>query len=329
MLLRRSTLPAHRAVWSIFSSVLVAAALTHAAETNIVTRVFEVLPGVEERIGVISSEPDTGTHEEDFIAIGNTDLTSERDDWTAFFSVLGIKWPEGSSVRYSPSSGLLVVANTPENLAVMAHVLTPDLAYHLIDIEAHFVAFDPADIETIAMTAPTGIVDKASLFELRQQGKAELLFAPKVVTPSGAEATMKAVTEFIYPTEFQSEPIIGSGEATTRTHPVNEHQQFETREAGIIFTVLPEVSCMGQFLEVALAPETVRRKHDAKGASNRDPIFHTLSASTTVKIANGETVVVFGGTWDIKGTKMVYVLLTARLINPDGTPVQFEALEFE
>jgi len=321
--------------------LLTAATLCAAQEQTMITRSYDVVPGVEERIGVISGELVTGTDREDFIAIGPTDLMRERGDWKAFFETMGVPFPPGSSIRYVPSVCKIFVTNTPENVAKFEEVLAAlNVVPSQIEIEAHFVAFDNADIETVAMSAPTGIVDQASLFELRRRGKGQLLFAPKFVTQSGAEATVKGVTEYIYPTEFTVEPIVGypGGDPKGAIQPIGigvEPGGFETREVGVIMTVLPEVSPEGSLITLTLAPEAVydpewedfgctTRAPDGTETHHqmRQPFFHTQAVSTTVNVYSGQPLVISGGMMDRERTKMVYVFLTARLISPAGEAIR-------
>jgi type II secretory pathway component GspD/PulD (secretin) len=321
--------------------LLATAALCIAQEPAMITRSYSVVPGVEERIGTISAELGTAGDEADFIAIGTSNLTRERGDWKTFFETMGVPFPEGASIRYVPSIGKIVITNTPENVAKFEEVLADlNVEPSQIEIEAHFVAFENADIETIAMSAPTGIVDQASLFELRRKGKGQLLFAPKFVTQSGAEATVKGVTEHIYPTEFTVEPIVGYASGNTKGSPQPiglgvEPGGFETREVGIIMTVLPEVSREGSLITLTLAPEAVYdpewedfgwTSHGPDGTKThhqmRQPFFHTQSVSTTVNVYGGKPLVISGGMMDRERTKMIYIFLTARLISPAGEAIR-------
>jgi type II secretory pathway component GspD/PulD (secretin) len=291
-------------------TLLATCVLTRAAPTNIVVREYDVVPGVEE---------------------GGPGQDIERNDWKEFFEPLGVEWPRGSSIRHDPERCKVIVANTAENLAAFEDAISALGPWGIpsqVEVEAHFVAFDPADVNTIAMSAPTGIVDKASLFELRRQGKAELLFAPKVVTLSGAEATVKAVTEYRYPTEY-----MGKVPTTMPTNSTGEAvyvEAFEIREVGINLTLLPEVSAEGNMITLFLAPEAVHggewERYGHRGHpthhGTRQPFFHTQSVSTVVNVYDGKTVVISGGMMDRKGTKMVYIFVTARLIGPDGTPCE-------
>jgi len=90
-----------------------------APDSDIVVRMYDAVPGIEERIGCISAELRSATDESDsgdFIAIGSSDLSRERSDWKQFFQTMGVAWPEGSSVRYVPGIDKLIVANTDNNL---------------------------------------------------------------------------------------------------------------------------------------------------------------------------------------------------------------------
>lgn len=321
--------------------LLATATFCMAQQRELITRSYDVVPGVEERIGVIAGELGVAKDKGDFVAIGQADLTRERGDWKEFFKTMGVPFPEGASIRYVPSIAKIVMTNTPENMAKFEEVLAAlNVEPSQLEIEAHFVAFDNADIETVSMSAPTGIVDQASLFELWRKGKGQLLFAPKVVTQSGCEATVKGVTEYIYPTEFTVEPIVGypGGDPKGAIQPIGigvEPGGFETREVGVIMTVLPEVSPEGSLITLTLAPEAVydpewedfgctTRAPDGTETHHqmRQPFFHTQSVSTTVNVYSGQPLVISGGMMDRERTKMVYVFLTARLISPAGEAIR-------
>jgi len=306
-----------------------------AQQRELITRSYDVVPGVEERIGVIAGELGVAKDKGDFVAIGQADLTRERGDWKEFFKTMGVPFPEGASIRYVPSIAKIVMTNTPENMAKFEEVLAAlNVEPSQLEIEAHFVAFDNADIETVSMSAPTGIVDQASLFELWRKGKGQLLFAPKVVTQSGCEATVKGVTEYIYPTEFTVLPH-GTNTAAKGTEVGVEPGGFETREVGVIMTILPEVSSEGSLITLTLAPEAVYppewedygwTAHGPEGSKTqfqmRQPFFHTQSVSTTVNVFDGRPLVISGGMMDRERAKMVYVFITARLINPAGEAIR-------
>jgi general secretion pathway protein D len=147
------------------------------------------------------------------------------------------------------------------------------------------------------------------LHALEQKGNADVLSAPKVTTQSGAEATIKVVTEYIYPTEYTVTPITGTtGTSGTSTimGGIVEPGGFETREVGVILTVVPEVTPDGSMINLTMSPQVVGDPvwHDY-GSTYTDgtttqrmkmemPFFHTRTITTSISIFNGATVVMGG-----------------------------------
>jgi len=176
-----------------------------------------------------------------------------------------------------------------------------------------------------------------SLTALRQKGKAELLAAPKVVTQSGLEATVKGVTEMIYPTEFCAAPVAGTNTNTTATaaDAVVEPGGFETREVGAILTVLATVTPESRLISLTLAPQLVFEPEwrdygytctNADGSVEvvhmEQPFFHSESLQTSVLVNHTETVLLGGGMPSKDPEKVVYMFVTARLIGTDGKPLK-------
>jgi general secretion pathway protein D len=143
---------------------------------------------------------------------------------------------------------------------------------------------------------------------LEQKGEADLLSAPKVTTQSGTEATIKVVTEYIYPTQFTVTPITGVGinGVSTIVGGVVEPGGFETREVGVILKVTPEVNTEGM-INLTLSPEVVTDPdwkdygsvYTAPDGSKQtltmqQPFFHTRSITTSISIYNGATLVMGG-----------------------------------
>jgi len=157
------------------------------------------------------------------------------------------------------------------------------------------------------------------LHALQQRGHTDLLSAPKITTQSGQQATIKVVTEYIYPTEFETEGISGGnnnnnvGGSTSRgtVGAVVTPSSFETREVGVILEVMPEVSPEGQMINLTLSPEVVSEptwrnygssytSYDPDGnpitqqLNMEQPFFHTRNLRTNLLIYNGATVVMGG-----------------------------------
>jgi len=150
------------------------------------------------------------------------------------------------------------------------------------------------------------------LHALEQNGNADLLSAPKVTTRSGSEASIRVVTEYIYPTTFevQGGQIQGAANntaANTVQETVVVPQDFQTREVGVILTVLPEVSPDGNMINLTMTPSVVTDPtwfqygstiHRADGSTEQlnmpQPFFHVRTLNTQISIYDGATVVMGG-----------------------------------
>ena len=75
---------------------------------------------------------------------------NQERDWKEFFSQMGVKWPEGSSIMYIKTLGKLYVRNTRENLAEFEKVLQ-ELGSQpkLIEIETRFVEVSQEDLNSL------------------------------------------------------------------------------------------------------------------------------------------------------------------------------------
>jgi general secretion pathway protein D len=154
---------------------------------------------------------------------------------------------------------------------------------------------------------------------IQQSGHTDLLSAPKVTTQSGQQAELKVVTEYIYPTEFETSGIsgnnnqgnVGGANQSQTIGAVVTPQSFETREVGVILNVMPQVSPEGQMINLQLKPQVVSEpewrnygstytSYDPNGnpltqtLNMEQPFFHTRSIDTSMLIYNGATVVMGG-----------------------------------
>ena len=105
------------------------------------------------------------------------------------------------------------------------------------------------------------------LHMLSQRSDTDLLSAPKVLTGPGKEATMKVVTEYIYPTEYDVQLTASGGGSSgggssssggsSEILAVVEPENFTMREVGVILQVTPELSQGGQLINLHLHPQVV------------------------------------------------------------------------
>ena len=151
------------------------------------------------------------------------------------------------------------------------------------------------------------------LHMLSSRQNTDLLSAPKVVTKNGQEATIKVVTEYIYPTEYDVEMLESSDDDdnTTYSGAVVEPGSFQTREVGVQLTVLPQVTEDGQLIDLTLAPQVVSEptwknygssypvyspdgSYQQAQLNMEQPFFPVRSIQTSIQIYNGATVVMGG-----------------------------------
>ena len=165
---------------------------------------------------------------------------------------------------------------------------------------------------------------------LNQKKGVDLLSAPKVTTKSGQRAIIEIVREFRYPTEFTQPqiPQIASSTGTTviggaTTVPVvvtpTTPTKFDTRNTGVTLEVEPVVGADGATIDLNLVPQVVEFEgfinygspinavgvNTAAGISVsspvlltenviNQPIFSTRKVTTSVQVADGQTVVLGG-----------------------------------
>ena len=121
---------------------------------ELVTRSFPVLSSFTEKMG--SAKEDITTMRASGSGFGGSSRKSdegeenEERDWKEFFSLLGVKWPEGSSIFYVKTVGRLFVKNTQDNLAEFENVLAQlNQQVTLVEIETRFVEVCQDDLNSL------------------------------------------------------------------------------------------------------------------------------------------------------------------------------------
>ena len=120
---------------------------------EILARKYNVPESFIERVSSASDE--IKTMRDSFGASNNSSRNQNAEpapdqDWKAFFEEMGVKWPEGSSIKHIKSLGKLYVRNTRENLAEFEKVLD-ELGGQpqLIEIETRFVEVSQEDLNSL------------------------------------------------------------------------------------------------------------------------------------------------------------------------------------
>ncbi|MDD5522275.1 MAG: hypothetical protein PHI84_15770 [Kiritimatiellae bacterium] len=270
----------------------------------IVANTDENLIQIEKALEVLNVVPSQIEIEARFVEVGQNDLSSAGLEW-----LLTDDW----EIAKKKTAGTVPWTST-QAIVAKAGKFTAGNRY----------GADPAAAGTaLADTVLTigGVLTNPELSVvlhlLEQKGFADLLSAPKVTAKAGQEATIKVVTEYIYPTQFTVTPITGvglNGQATI-VGGVVEPGNFETREVGVLLTVTPQVSPEGQMIELTMAPEVVTdpiwheygSTYTAPDGSTMQltmpqPFFHSRKLTTSISIYNGSTVVMGGMITEARST---------------------------
>jgi len=288
-----------------------------APEDALITRFYPVLSALHERM----SDADRCRVDD-----GN------RRDWKVSFAGMGVNWPEGASVSYMASIGLLRVTNTQENLDVLEQVLEDiSICPVMVEVEMQIHAFSTEDIERLRLT---GDVSVEALMTLRKNGKARQVASATVLTKSGQEAVVKSVREVLSPAELDGGQRCSnsmSGDGARSLIP----SKFEMREVGMILQVVPEIVATDTSqINVLLNPQWVTldrwETYPADLASGRahkeflfrQPVFRTTSFQTQATVKDGGTVLL--GNSSTPDGKWVHVgfLTVRRIIGQSGQPAR-------
>ena len=286
-------------------------------------RVYPVVPACVERMSLDD----------------DAEIWLKKGDYEDYFAsalnVLGVDWPEGSSIVYVKTAGTLNVRNTPDNLAKFEKILDEfALKSFNVEIDTRFVETGRAALEAVGYF-DTNRIDAAVLQErLMARQDAKLLESVRVVTRPGEEVVGKHVKEIIYPTDFEVQlkhNIASSTNAAALLSATVEPQSFTMREIGSIVQVTPTVSDTADLIDlefrVDLVGEPEWKDYGAKakweGAATYDlameqPLIPVrASVDTKVSVRPGRTLV-FGGVTDSRRAnedKFVLVFVTARLVD--------------
>ena len=121
---------------------------------ELITRSFPVLSSFTEKMG--SAKEDITTMRASGSGFGGSSRKNdegeenEERDWKEFFSLLGVKWPEGSSIFYVKTVGRLFVKNTQDNLAEFENVLAQlNQQVTLVEIETRFIEVCQDDLNSL------------------------------------------------------------------------------------------------------------------------------------------------------------------------------------
>ena len=146
------------------------------------------------------------------------------------------------------------------------------------------------------------------LHMLSQRSDTDLLSAPKVLTGPGKEATMKVVTEYIYPTEYDVQLTASGGGGGSSSSSggsseilaVVEPESFTTKEVGVILQVTPELSQGGQLINLHLQPRVVSeptwKNYGMRIPKSSNSQFNAFDSVSTIMNSLVANIITLGGT---------------------------------
>jgi len=207
-----------------------------------------------------------------------------------------------------------------------------------VEVEVTFVAFIKNHVDALMQKDSGGCISIEALQGLIKDGKARILFAPRLITKSGANAEVKAVTECIYPTHFEAVKYSGSDtNAPSRLErSIVVPAGFQTRDIGVILNVTPVVAPNGNYIDLTLMPQIVYEPvwkdysityMDASGRQQQvkmeQPFFSSRTVATSITVEHGRTTLLAGG-MNIKedDKEVIYVFVRARIVDSQGKPMK-------
>ncbi len=258
---------------------------------------------------------------------------SKTGEWKGYLGEQGVEWPEGSSAKFFPGIGILVVKNTRSNLDAVQDIMEKRLSSPLqVEVRMDWIEYKMEDIEGLARKDN---LSKQALLALWKKGKGKLLNTSSLIGRVGCTPDIKAVTEYIYPTDFKVDTSSTTNAAGLSViGGVVEPSAFEAREVGVYFGFTADLDPTGTTIDLALSPEKTYKPtwKDYDGSSKdgearkdrpriEQPFFHNHALATRVSVKDGATVRIGGGMNNRTGDKTVFAFLTATLLDLEGNPI--------
>ena len=314
----------HKLLLLLACSLALAANTLRADDTNLVLRRFYLGPSFIELIG-----EEENAHP--YVEIGGDETpgTLQEKQMMDYFRKCGLTFPPGSYLRDSRRTFNVFHFNTEHNQKLLGRLLAKgDNAILQVQLDALFVDFPLREIEKLSRAHSSPFPRSDDILRLWKGGKGTLIHALKIITESGVNAQIQAVSEHIYATEF-NKPASGNA-AEKAVSPLPIPSAFDTREAGAIFNVTPNVNRENHTIQVVLAPELTSRPEwqplsvtgtDAQGKeihlSVPEPVFHSRNITTSLVMTDQSTQVL-GGMENPKGDGVTYLILTVTLLDASG-----------
>lgn len=167
----------------------------------------------------------------------------------------GIPFPEGSSANYKPSTGELLVRNTPENMKLVEdYIASLKLhAPHNLATTVHIIEADAATIRRLAASTATTTDHTAAWQEVEKgvaENKIRILRSAFLESKSGVRGTFESGRDFIYVTETSSSALEhstsnSSNDKEAKTTQTNVSSVHVSNGAGPLFSSAAEMRRVG------------------------------------------------------------------------------------
>ncbi len=136
---------------------------------------------------------------------------------------------------------------------------------------------------------------RASFLAKAKEGKATLLESQTIVSRSGERATSESITEYIYPTEYDTfNPVADENKDAPKVPNAVIPTAFETRNLGATLEVEPILGEDGKTIDITFKPEIcylVGESNWGKGpnaeVTYKLPTIYTLRINTSFTLSTG------------------------------------------
>ena len=272
--------------------------------------------------------------------------------WKSRFSEKGLEltWPAGSSI-VSRREGLTVylrVTNTPDNLVKVVKYFRDrenEESLHLLECDVRIVGAGREALKAVGFEVAGHVSDAAALCKkLLDRDDVDLIDASRVIVRSGDEYVTKAVTEYIYPTEYNlriESPISTNSQSSASANSLHsqncvlsavEPTMFTMREVGSIVQMTPTLTYDCRLVDIVLnvqfvsdpiwkdygvkAPPATPPRYDLP---MEQPFFPVRSVDVRTTVKPGRTMVFVGGGLSQKesGNKTLLVFVTVNGVSAD------------
>ena len=202
-------------------------------------------------------------------------------------------------------------------------------------IRAECISVPRKVLDRIARKTPRASVDVQALFRLKQAGDARVAFAPQLILQPDTEGVLQATQDVTYPHSLDVETVtVTNMVRNTLVATVVTPSNIATWEVGKLLSARAKIRHEGKHIEVTVQMDLSSlpewKYHEGKYVDScghaetlqlPQPFVYRVTLGGTVVIRDGAIVLVGGGAPDIHNREISYLLVTARLIDAAGQPI--------